>query len=68
MAYIGLDLVAYCHISSTREWRREHSKELTYCQLPAAKSKSSATDYLTILPLILLLLLELEFHHPNLAP
>ena len=67
MAYISLDLVAYCHTSSTREGRRKDSKELTYCQLPAAKSKSPATDYLTI-PLTLLLLLELEFHRPNLAP
>jgi len=47
MAYISLDLVAYCHTSSTREWRRKDSKELTYCQLPAAKYKSPAADYLT---------------------
>jgi hypothetical protein len=44
-------------------------KEMTYCQLPtAAKHQESVVYYLTILPLILLLLLlGLQFHHANLV-
>jgi hypothetical protein len=43
-------------------------KEMTNCQLPAAaKHQENAAYYLTNLPLILLLLLGLEFHHANLV-
>lgn len=42
-------------------------QKVIHCQLPAAKLSKNAADYFIILPLILLLLLNLEIHHAYLA-